>query len=372
MSPESIDFFLEVRMLHCIKKFFLNLRLRKALAEHAKFPGETEKVGLARLYLRLSLIDDARAVIQDGLATFPGSRRLREAGEEIRRARAILMLEAMEQVLEDEPSAENFIKASDLARVAGDMDRAFSYAHEGMVAFPESWAVHLALGKLHFHRYNSGRETVDGIECLKHLDKARRIAPEEPRVLFFLAMGHAVQGEQREALSVVELLTARYPDYPKATALRRRIREAIAAEGAGSSDRESLEETASRIQAALAPLGLDAGSVREQLSRVDGVIGWFFMDEEGEVIASHTKDDLLFDLSDPSAGLHALAATRFGSSRIGIGDLESLSMSGDGWEIHLHALGDLSFVAFSKGMSSSGVEDLVNQIVKAVPVPCGV
>ena len=101
------------------------------------------------------------------------------------------------------------------------------------------------------------------------------------------------------------------------------------------------------------------------------MVGWFFIDEEGEVIASHVKDDSLCDLSDPSAGLKALAAScRFGSSRIGIGDLESLSLSGEGWEIHLRALGDLSFVTFSRGMSSSDVEDLVNRIVKAVPVAC--
>ena len=354
-------------MLHWIKNFFLNLRLRRALAEHAKFPGETEKLRLARLYLELSLIDDARAIIQDGLATYPGSRRLREARDDIRSARAVLLLADIEQVLENEPSAEDFIRASDLARVAGDMDRAFSYAHEGMVAFPESWEVHLAIGKLHFHRYNATREAVDDVECLKHLDKARRIAPEEPKVLFFLAMGHAVQGEQREALAVVELLTARYPDYPKASTLRRRIRDAMSAGAAALKG----EETLDRIQAALAPLGLDIAAVRAQLARVQGVIGWFFIDGEGEVIASHVADDPLFDLSDPGAGLEALAAScRFGSGRIGIGDLQSLSISGEGWGIHLRALEDLSFVTFSKGLGSSAVEDIVARIVKAVPVAC--
>jgi tetratricopeptide (TPR) repeat protein len=335
---------------------FLEYLLRRARARHDRNPGERESVGLARAFLRASRPAEALAVAQRAKARFPGNDAVREIYQEARHRRATELLDETREALKSDQDVQLYVRASNLSRTLGNIEDAFAYIYEAKRLFPEHPAVHLSLGKLYFQRFNSTHERSDGLECLKHLERARELDPGDSKTALYLALTLAGTGSADQALEIIDSIPASHPDRARARKLKAFIERSLL--------EEARMPSVAPAEAGGARSGIpDAATAwRERLATAEGMLGYFLLDGEGEVVDSLTRPTDRFDFTDSLEGLSAMAAgCRHESGRIGMGSLISCTISGDAWQVCLRAIGPMSLVAFfDDRMASEDLEGLVD------------
>ena len=347
---------------------FLELRLKWARARHERNPSEGASVKLAWALLRLSQPAEALSIAQGAKKRFPESRAVKEVYQEARRARATILLQETTEALKGSQDVELYIKASELCRTLGDLEESFAYVYEAKRLFPEHWGIHMCLGKLYFQRFNSTREQADGIECKKHLQRARELNPQSAKPVLYLALTLVTLGSADEALRIIDAVPATHPEHARVASLRSVIERSLAGRdptGAPMTERMAVLARMQTREEAEPGVGDAATAWRERLAATEGMLGYFLLDGTGEVVDSLTRSTDRFDFTKSIEGLSAMAAgCRHESGRIGMGSLISCTISGDAWQVCLRAIGPMSLVAFfDDRMGSEDLENLVDEIL---------
>jgi len=352
---------------------FLEFRLKRARARHEKNPSEMASVKLARAFLRLSQPAAALSIAQQAKKRFPESRAVKEIYQEARRGRATILLQETTEMLKRSQDVELYIKASELCRTLGDLEEAFAYIYEAKRLFPEHWGIHLCLGKLYFQRFNSTRQQADGVECKKHLQRARELNPGSAKPVLYLALTLVTLGSPDEALRIIDSVPRTHAEYARVASLRAVIERSLAGRDAAGEPMTERMAVLARMESREGPgVGDAATAWRERLAATEGMLGYFLLDGAGEVIDSLTRSTDRFDFTSSIEGLRAMAAgCRHESGRIGMGSLISCTISGDAWQVCLRAIGPMSLVAFfDDRMGSEDLENLVDEILVQDQMTC--
>lgn len=297
---------------------------------------------LARLFAKLGDGDKAIKVLANARRRFPNHRAVDRLYRTQKTKQAMRSLRRIDRLLETDRSLRLLSKACDLAAVLGDFDKAARYAGEASRLHPNHWQAHLILGKLYFHRFNSTRDDYDREQALTHLNESYELQPQNYDTLLLLALMLARTGNFQAAHDLTEYLLEVHPNDAKGRQLLGHIRHCLRQPSEQAAvplkDHGPLERITPNTQAAM-----------ENLREIEGVVGLFLFDKEGNMLDRFVEDNDVFSFSEDDDPLRAMIKTcRFDASRIGIGDLRSCMIYGEGWQVIIRAFETMQVAGFFK------------------------
>ncbi len=334
-------------------------RLRKAIKRYRSSPGPGQSMRLARLFAELGDGEKAVKVLANARRRFPDHRTVDKLYRAQKTKQAMRSLRRIDRLLETDRSLRLLSKACDLAAAVGDFDRAARYAGEASRFHPNHWQSHLILGKLYFHRFNSTRDEYDREQALTHLNESYELQPGNYDTLLLLSLMLARTGNFQAAHELTEYLLELAPQDPKATQLLGHIRHCLRQPSEHApeqlKDHRQLESITPNLQAAM-----------ENLREIEGVVGLFLLDQEGNMLDRFVEENDVFDFDESDDPLRAMIRTcRSDASRIGIGDLRSCMIYGEGWQVIIRAFESMQVAGFFKSYPhGEALEHEIDAIVR--------
>lgn len=314
---------------------------------------------LARLFARLGDGEKALKVLANARRRFPDHRGVEKLYRAEKTRQAIRSLKRIDRLLQSDRSLRLLSKACDLAAALGDFDKAAHYAGEASRLHPNHWQTHLILGKLYFHRFNSTRDDYDREQALTHLNTSYELQPQSYDTLLLLGLMLARTGNFPEARDLIEYLLELQPHDPRAEQLLGHIRHCLRqpAERAAEplQDHGPLEKITPTIQAAM-----------ENLREIEGVVGLFLFDLDGRLLDRFTDENDVFSFTESDDPLRAMIRTcRFDAARIGIGELRSCMIYGEGWQVIIRSFESMQIAGFFKSYPhGEALEQEIDVIVR--------
>jgi tetratricopeptide (TPR) repeat protein len=330
--------------------------LRWARARFESHPDAGSAVRLSRALLRIGKVNEAYSAIATGRREFPESPAVNKVYESIRARYAKDLLSSAMRSLKHDKRLENFVRAADLLRTLGEFEKALAILGQVAPAHPNNWRIEFAIAQTFFNRFRALHHPADLTESLKHLRLARDHNPDNLKVLFFLALTCAHARLYREAGRFIDLLLKRAPGDAKALALKTQIKQAAAGPQVRgdvsrlSAFQTSIAQPASGTSETHVEL---AQRIVEKAAEIPETLGAFVFDGKGGSIAKIVRVSDVFDFSVGDAVIHGMVKScRADADRIGIGALESCVLTGDGWQVLLRSMDELSVLAFLEGPAS--------------------
>ena len=342
----------------CIISSFLNSfrrrRLKKAVQRYKASPGPRQSITLARLLLKSGKGEKALKLLSESRRRFPKHRGISKLYRSQRTRQALRLLKRTKRLLKSESSLRLLGKACDLAAALGNFDKAATYAEEANRLYPNHWRTHLIHGKLYFHRYNATRADSDRELTLTHLNEAYELNSQNYDTLLLLALMLARTGDRKWAQKVAQFLLEVYPDDPKGTQLLGHIEQSLR-QGTADSGDDSFEGLAASINAAM-----------DNLREIEGAVGLFLFDQDGNMLDCFSEENDVFSFSERDEPLRAMIKTcRFDASRIGIGDLRSCMIYGEGWQVIIRSFDSMQIAGFFKSYPhGEALEQEIDVIVR--------
>jgi tetratricopeptide (TPR) repeat protein len=342
-------------------------RYEKALSVYQDRAGEKEAIRLARALLALQRGSEAIAMITQARRAFPHSTLLKNANVDIRRRHARILLRQALMDLTRDKTAENYIRVSELSRTVGKLRKAFAFLREARTSFPDHWGVYFSLGKTHFDRFSlTGKPQAcsDCVECLQH---AMDLNPNHYATLFYLGMALVRLNNYRDARLIVDSILSRSPDDAKALSLSAYIEKLESGHGT-TVTHPSFAPAGGKANIGLVAPKSTSQELVQSLKELSGALGFFLLDETGELIDRATRDTALFDFNDCAAPLQALTTgCRFDAERIGIGSLYSCFIASDDWQIVVRGAENIQLVAFcDRSADDEAVDTVIDNILSMV------
>ena len=150
-----------------------------------------------------------------------------------------------------------------------------------------------------------------------------------------------------------------HPGDPKGTQLLGHIRHCLrqpAERATGPlKDHVPLESITPNLQSAM-----------ENLREIEGVVALFLLDQEGNMLDRFVEENDVFSFEDGDDPLRAMVRTcRFDASRIGIGELRSCMIYGEGWQVIIRAFESMQVAGFFKSYPhGEALEQEIDVIVR--------
>lgn len=318
---------------------------------------------LARLFAKLGDGEKAVKVLGNARRRFPNHRAVDKLYRTQKTKQALRSLRRIDRLLESDRTLRLLSKACDLAAALGDFDKAARYAGEASRLHPNHWQAHLILGKLYFHRFNSTRDDYDREQALTHLNESYELQPQNYDTLLLLSLMLARTGNFQAAQDLTEYLLEVHAGDPRAGQLLHHIRHCLRqpADQAAEplKDHGPLESITPNIQAAM-----------ENLREIEGVVGLFLFDQEGNMLERFVEENDVFSFDERDDPIRAMIRTcRFDASRIGIGDLRSCMIYGEGWQVIIRAFESMQVAGFFKSYPhGEALEHEIDVIVREAQV----
>ena len=107
-------------------------------------------------------------------------------------------------------------------------------------------------------------------------------------------------------------------------------------------------------------------SAVENLREIEGVVGLFLFDQEGNMLDRFVEENDVFSFEESDDPLRAMIRTcRSDASRIGIGDLRSCMIYGEGWQVIIRAFENMQVAGFFKSYPhGEALEQEIDVIVR--------
>jgi len=314
-------------------RLIATFRLGAARKRYQRRPGPEAALALARLLERTGDRAGAMGLLQKARARFPRSSELKRLHDTIWEKVARQEIAILERSLRSGGRVEDAARLIELYRSLKEYDRSLANAQEWERKVPESWLLKLAKGKALYHRFLAKRSKDDGQKAVEALRASVRIKPGCARALLYLAALLAELGRRDEALSAAEDLVAVAPGNERATRLRAKLLAAKPSPAAkDAAARRAAKGT--RARSGADPEVLEG--LLERLKAFPSIYGALIFDPEFNVILRHALPNEHFAIDGHEASVALLAkAARASTERIGIGGLNTCSIEGDPWRIHL-------------------------------------
>ena len=329
--------------LPSVNHLFAGIRLRAARARYDSCPGPATAAKVARLLLNLRRGDEALRTIKEARQLFPHAVEVREAYYAVRRYQAKVALRLARRRLKIRSTPENFVKVANLYRTLGQYNHALKALDAAEKRFPDHWAVYLAKGQLFFNRYKETKKTSDSGACLESLREARRLNQSSYQTLVYFAITTSQLGLYLDARDAIQSILDRNPNdrralevkkwIERAEASQTRAAKAVAAtpKAAVIDDERPVTRPSSHKQGTLDP-------ELAPLAALEGVSGLFVFGADGNLAYASSERTTEFDFTDAVDVVKAIVAEcRFDASNLGLGELDSCSLSGDTWRIVVRA-----------------------------------
>lgn len=333
--------------------------LRKAIRRYRADPGPSQSIRLARLFAKLGDGEKAIEVLQGAKKRFPDHRTIDRLYRTERTKQALKSLRKLDRLLENDRNLTLLSKACDVAVALGDFDRAAQYAGEANRLQPDHWQSHQVLGKLYFHRFNTTHDEQDSEQALAHLNEAYRLQPQQYDTLLLLSLMLARTQNLAAAQDLTAYLLEVHPGDPKGKQLLAHIQHCL---------RQPAERAAKPLQdhAPLETLTPNLQTAMENLREIEGVVALFLLDQEGKILDRFVENNDVFSFDDGDESLRAMVKTcRFDASRIGIGELRSCMIYGEGWQVIVRAFENMQVAGFFKSYPhGEALEQEIDVIVR--------
>jgi len=227
-------------------------------------------------------------------------------------------LKQVKPLLKSNPSLDGLVRAAELARAAGDWKSAIRYGRKAEQLYPEEHGMHFALGKLFFYRFNATLDHRDSEECLRNLNQAHALRPDDYKTLIFLALvwrAWVFTRRARRGRAHLAEISGRC-ESPGAQGLHY---QGFHYRRAGSSSHRAQGRLGAPPGAPV-PQAAEAEHLLERLSVLDDAVGFFAFDASGNVVKSKSTKNDFFAFDEGSEAVKSLAtACRFEADRLGMG-----------------------------------------------------
>src|SRR5262245_20341171 len=155
------------------------LKLRSKQAQLKKSPDPVILCELVQCHLRLGELDEALEHINWGLKRFPDSDVVQETQRIVVRERARTGIQTISKELQNNPTAEAYLKLAQFAVQLRDSDSAGKALRECIKRFPECAPAYALLAELHERRFARDLAAADGMAILGFAQKACRLDPTD-------------------------------------------------------------------------------------------------------------------------------------------------------------------------------------------------
>ncbi len=336
-------------------------QLEAAYDRYKASPGAQESIRLSRLLLATGRGYQAVKVISEAKRQYPDHAGVLKQHKRTKIRQAIASLNRIDRLLARDRSLRLLCKASDLACAQGDYAKAERYAEEAVQAFPEDWQSHFAMGKLFFHRFNATRDTEDQERALSSLDEAYQLNSEEYDVLLLLGLTLARAGEYAAARDVTNLILEIEPDDIKASQLLDYVEQSLRRASSAPAAIQTEERVVSDV---------DTDVLLERLQDIEGVVGLYLFDSEGNLATTFAKENQTFAFSDSHSPMDAMLKTcHLDVSRIGLGSFRSCLICGEGWQTIVRSFESVQVIGFFEQYPhGEALEQEIDDIVRASAV----
>lgn len=328
-------------------------RLRAWIEAYKKRPDQALALKIAKALYRLDYLSEAFRWAKHLKEKFPSFNQGLKLYQKIKRRTVSVSLRQARERARVSPTPENIVRFCELLRVAGKFRRAFRLARKADRTYPDDWQVQLVIGKLEFDRFSRTENDETGWDAVEHLDRSRCLNPDNYSTLILLAIALARLRSYDDALAVVDSGLELAPRDLRALRLKRRILKAL-----DESSRRGAQEPEEAQRA-------DAVGEHPLLATVlavHGAVGAFLFNKQGRVTDRKIRQNRCFDFSAPDEVFEAMAAAcRLNTHRIGLGDLLSCSLTGEGWNAVYHTAEAGPVLTFFEGdFSGEDVEAEIN------------
>ena len=314
---------------------------------------------LARVFAKLGEGEKAVDVLGNAKRRFPDHRAVGKLYHSEKTKQALKSLRKIDRLLESDRNLGLLSKACDLAAALGDFDKAARYAGDASRLQPNHWQTHQILGKLYFHRFNSTREDYDSEQALAHLNEAYQLQPQEYDTLLLLSLMLARTGSFQGAHDLIEYMLEVHPGDPKGSQLLGHVNHCL---------RQPAERAVAPLQdhAPLENITPNLQTAMENLREIEGVVALFLLDQDGNLLDRFVEENDVFNFEDGDDPLRAMVRTcRFDASRIGIGELRSCMIYGEGWQVIIRAFENMQVAGFFKSYPhGEALEQEIDVIVR--------
>jgi tetratricopeptide (TPR) repeat protein len=323
-------------------------RLQESMDQYESDPHEALAFKITKLWLRKGNPTEAFKWAKHAREAFPTSRFAERQYQRVRARKTNSSVREARTLAKKNPTLDNFIRLSEMLRIAGRWKEAFEAAKRSEERNADHWKVQLAFGKLWFDRFSESKSQEDGWNAVEFLDRSRCNNPRNYSTLILLGIALSRLGSLEDALGVVDEALELQPQDPRALSLRSKIlKSGVAPRSRERSSGPVRNSTSSPTRAASgAPL---AASVLA----IPGAVGFFEFDERGKILERDVRPADSFDFDVPANIFERMAAVCvLDTRRIGFGDFRSCSLTGNGWALSYNVGGGRPVLAFFEGSIS--------------------